>query len=188
MSRAAVADAPRVARFRWTRWLAFGVLTAFAVLDLCGRAAPPPPDPAEVAAAAAGAAPGAEVVAFETLAGFECGWPEGEAAFTPPAVPDAVLALAGREVAVTGYVLPTEFEGGLTVRFLLARYPGGCCYGGVVGPHEMIDVVPAAPVDVPTHVPVLVAGRLSIRAPASAADLAAGLYAIEAGVVRPLAD
>lgn len=168
---------------RWTRWAAVAVLAAFAIFDLCGRRRAVPIPAASSLAATAGDVP---VVDFEVLAAGIRPFPEPgvAAAFAP--VPDAVRALDGRRVAVAGYMLPTELTGDRARRFLLCRYPGGCCFSGSMEPDDLVDCTVADPLgaDLVSHVPVLAVGRLRVRDVTTGADLAAGLYELEGVDVR----
>ncbi len=54
--------------------------------------------------------------------------------------PAEVLAFDGRRVAVEGFMLPTDFKGSRVTAFVLSPYPPGCCFGGMPGMDEWIDV------------------------------------------------
>ena len=64
------------------------------------------------------------------------------APLTAADLPPRVRALAGRRVTTVGYpVMAEETEDGL--RFLLSRFPPGCCFGSVPVPDEWIEVTAA---------------------------------------------
>jgi hypothetical protein len=54
--------------------------------------------------------------------------------------PPEVLAYHGQRVALEGYMQPLEFNGNSVVSFVLSPYPPGCCFGGMPGLDEWVDV------------------------------------------------
>jgi hypothetical protein len=44
-------------------------------------------------------------------------------------IPQDVLALNGKDVSLTGFMLPMKYEGKLTTEFLLLKNQSLCCYG-----------------------------------------------------------
>ena len=56
------------------------------------------------------------------------------------AFPEEVLALDGRRVALEGYMQPLSFNGNKVTSFILSPYPPGCCFGGMPGLDEWVDV------------------------------------------------
>lgn len=183
--RGAVVHALRVAIPRWTRWAAVGVLAAFVVFDLCGRRAGLPLPSADAIAAVAGDAP---VVPFERLSEGDRPFPPSGAAYAGDAVGDDVRALAGRRIAVAGYMLPTVLEGDRATRFLLCRHANGCCFGAVIEADDLIDCAVADPegAAIVSLIPVLVVGTFRVNPATTGADLASGLYGMDAVEVRRL--
>lgn len=55
-------------------------------------------------------------------------------------IPANIHALDRREVAVDGFMIPSQMENGKVTEFLLSRNPPACCYGGVPQIHEWIIV------------------------------------------------
>ena len=64
---------------------------------------------------------------------------------TPPPsgakqIPPRVTALDGKQVMVTGYMLPTKLDKGLATEFLLVSSPMLCCYGQTPQVNEFVVV------------------------------------------------
>jgi hypothetical protein len=101
--------------------------------------------PAPVGAAPAPAAPAPQAAAgdefqevdFDELSAFECA---SYASTERPPIPAKVLALSGRKVAVTGYMMPLACEAGGAKKFLIMRYKFGCCYAVTPKINEWIEV------------------------------------------------
>ena len=91
-------------------------------------------------------ATGLQVVPFQFLASFEYVYPEpGQERPIRNQIPASVLALQKQTIAVDGFILPTELQDGKVKRFLLSRYPFGCCFGQGPSTNEYVDVtVPGA--------------------------------------------
>ena len=112
---------------------------------LPGEASPEPPlaiEPVKPAPAPADPAPAAngdeyQELDFELLAGFECA---SYASTERPPVPEKILALSGRKVAVSGYMMPLSSESGGAKKFLIMRYQFGCCYAVTPKINEWIEV------------------------------------------------
>lgn len=96
----------------------------------------PAPAPAPVAAAAA-SDDEFEEVDFDVLAAFECA---SYASTERPPIPEKILALSGRKVTVTGYMMPLSHEAGGAKKFLIMRYKFGCCYAVTPKINEWIEV------------------------------------------------
>lgn len=54
--------------------------------------------------------------------------------------------LAGREVEITGYVLPVERKDDLVYEFLLVPWAGACSHTAPPSPNQLVHVFPAQPV------------------------------------------
>ncbi len=93
--------------------------------------------------------------------------------------PPEILALADREVRLTGYLLPLATEGGRTREFLLMRNQNTCCYGKAAVPTEFVVVhAPAPGFAVTMDVPVTVRGTLRL-APSGPAEAPMQLFRID---------
>jgi hypothetical protein len=122
-------------------------------------------DPAMLVGAGAGhvgrAAPsgkavpdGVRLVGWEDLLipDYEPPSPFDEEEYTKEEIfPAAVLALHGLEVAVEGFMEPIAWKGDRVTHFLLSPYPPGCCFGGMPGYDEWIDVRTKDPRGVEYH-------------------------------------
>lgn len=110
--------------------------------------APPSATAPASATPAAAAAPAATPVAaasdddylevdFDQLSGFECA---SYASTERPPIPEKILALSGKKVTVTGYMMPIAAEAGGVRKFLVMRYRFGCCYAVTPKINEWIEV------------------------------------------------
>ena len=61
-------------------------------------------------------------------------------ALTPEVFPEAIRGYDGTVIAIEGFMLATTFDGEKLTRFMLSRYPAGCCFGGTPVLDEWIDV------------------------------------------------
>ena len=79
-------------------------------------------------------------------------------------IPAAIRGLDGREVAITGFMLPIRIHNRLVTEFMLLRTQNTCCFGI---PPELHEVVEVLKLDTPTKVlmdtPVTVVGHLHVR-------------------------
>lgn len=141
------------------------VAVALAAAGWCGSAA--------LAAEAKSAVPaGYEKAGFELLAGYpfipaELD-PSAPAGTPPPSgakqIPPAVMALDGKKVVVSGYMLPTKLEKGLVKEFLLMSNAQLCCYGQTPQVNEFIVVkMSAAGVKAVMDTPVQFFGKLVVK-------------------------
>jgi hypothetical protein len=103
---------------------------------------------------------------FKVLAGFHL--PEAVFKAKPghvrPLIPESIRSLDGREVSLTGFMLPIRIKNRMVTEFMLLRTQNTCCFGI---PPELHEVVEVLKVDNPTKVlmdtPVTVVGRLHVR-------------------------
>lgn len=108
-----------------------------------------------VAAAAAAAAPAATNnssgdTGFDKLSGFPFKVTDdmiigvGDAAATSRditgQIPATVKSLDGREVSITGFMLPTKVDDGKATEFLLLKNQSMCCYGMMPNLNEYVAV------------------------------------------------
>jgi hypothetical protein len=102
----------------------------------------------------------------------------------PTAVPEAALALDGRDVLLKGYMYPGSRQHGI-VQFLLVRDQGDCCFGGNPKITDRVNVMIADPRGIDfTPRMVKIAGRFRVR-PMVTPDLGGGvLYHLEAAERR----
>jgi hypothetical protein len=104
---------------------------------------PAPVGAASAAASASASAPQPaaddeyQEVDFDELSAFECA---SYASTERPPIPEKVLALSGRKVSVTGYMMPLSCEAGGAKKFLIMRYKFGCCYAVTPKINEWIEV------------------------------------------------
>ena len=86
---------------------------------------------------------GFDVLASYTFIAAELD-PSAPAGTPPPSgakqIPPVVKALDGKNVIVTGYMLPTKLEKGLVKEFLLVASPMLCCYGQSPQVNEFVVV------------------------------------------------
>ncbi|HKX45717.1 MAG TPA: DUF3299 domain-containing protein, partial [Planctomycetota bacterium] len=54
--------------------------------------------------------------------------------------PPEILALDGRSVAIEGFMMPLDYLADRVSQFVLSPYPPGCCFGGLPGMDEWVDV------------------------------------------------
>lgn len=111
--------------------------------------------------------------------------PEGEGPMRLEDFPPAVRALDGRTVHARGYPIAAELERGEVHRFLLSRFPPGCCFGAVPVLDEWIAVTVeegVAPLD--PNVPVEVSGGLEVGEVLGEDGFAVSLYRMRAERVR----
>jgi len=79
-------------------------------------------------------------------------------------VPGSIRNMDGKEVVLTGFMLPIRIHNRLVTEFMLMRNQNTCCFGI---PPELHEVVEVLKVDTPTKVlmdtPIAVVGRLHVR-------------------------
>jgi hypothetical protein len=110
--------------------------------------------------------PGPLATSFKVLAGFHL--PDAIFKAKPghvlTYVPKAVRQLDGKEVAITGFMLPIKIHNRLVTQFMLMRTQNPCCFGI---PPELHEVVEVLKVDNPGKVlmdtPVTVVGHLHVK-------------------------
>ena len=109
---------------------------------------------------------------FDVLAGYtfipaelDASAPPG----TPPPsgakqIPPVVKALDGKNVIVSGYMLPTKVDKGLVTEFLLVSSPQLCCYGQSPQVNEFVVVrMTRAGVKAVMDTPVQFYGKLVVK-------------------------
>ena len=111
-------------------------------------------------------APGPLPTSFKVLAGFHL--PDAVFKAKPghvlSFVPGSIRGMDGKEVSLTGFMLPIRIHDRLVTQFMLLRTQNTCCFGI---PPELHEVVEVLKVDSPTKVlmdtPVTVVGHLHVR-------------------------
>lgn len=79
-------------------------------------------------------------------------------------IPEDVLTMNGRKVALAGFTLPLRIENGRATEFLLLRSQAACCFGMVPRVNELVMVKMNAPGMKPIlDTPVVAAGMLSVK-------------------------
>jgi hypothetical protein len=123
---------------------------------------------------------------FERLSGFTVPDPGEAETFN---VPPEIRKLNGRRVAITGYMIPLDFEEDGTSRFILLRDAPEELEDKVPRVNEWIDVTVAGGRRVPYHPgrPVEVTGQLEVREETDNGN-AIGLYFLAAEEVIPQVD
>ena len=102
----------------------------------------------------------------------------------PGTVPEAALAMDGRNVLLKGYMYPGKQQLGI-VQFLLVRDQGDCCFGGNPRITDRVLVQLSDPRGMPFSPRLTkIAGRFAVRPTANAAIDGGVLYHLEAAGVR----
>jgi len=82
----------------------------------------------------------------------------------PRFVSGSIRQLDGKEVAITGFMLPIRIHNKLVTEFMLLRTQTTCCFGI---PPELNEVVEVLRIDHPSKVlmdaPITVVGRLHVK-------------------------
>jgi uncharacterized protein len=139
---------------------------AAALLLLCAAAAPPPPAAAlsleQLDGPALPGQPAAPpgVTPWDTLGKTTVSWNDDDTVTT--LVPPEVEALDGRQVKLTGFMVPIEVE--LPMRqFLLIEYPADCAFCAATGtdPSRVVEVQSSSGIDWLDE-QVTVSGRLEV--------------------------
>ncbi len=120
-------------------------------------------------ASGAGAA-GPTTLGWDRLAGFTFEAPAYEQGQDDAAIiaqsraqiPAEIAALDGRDVVLTGFMLPVRMDGGKVAEFLLVSDPMVCCYGAVPRVNEWVTVRLAEPIAAEMDVPLAFAGKLRV--------------------------
>lgn len=115
-----------------------------------------------------------KAVGFDVLAGFEYqpsetmglggGTMPNDAEPGEAAIPDAIKALDGKPIAVTGFMVPIDLRDGKVRYFLLVRNQMLCCYGVMPSMNEWIHVEmnESNRVEYVNDVPITVKGKLAV--------------------------
>jgi hypothetical protein len=131
-------------------------------------------------------------ISYSQLAGFKFRPPPQPIATDKPPpdalahVPAAIRRLDGKNVVLTGYMLPLKLENGLTTEFFFLSSPTACCYGLIPEGNEWMLVKMRKEGLPPIQdVPIFLAGRLHVRARWDEGYLL-GIYDLEGdGLLKP---
>ena len=131
-------------------------------------------------------------ISYSQLAGFKFRPPPQPIATDQPPpdalahVPAAIRRLDGKNVVLTGYMLPLKLENGLTTEFFFLSSPTACCYGLIPEGNEWMLVKMRKEGLPPIQdVPIFLAGRLHVRARWDEGYLL-GIYDLEGdGLLKP---
>lgn len=103
------------------------------------------------------------------------------------AFPEEVLALHGERIALEGYMQPLSFDGNNVTSFVLSPYPPGCCFGGMPGLDEWVDVtVTGASIEYIAYRVVRVTGELEVGEELDDWGYVSSLYRMETDKVEAL--
>lgn len=96
--------------------------------------------------------------------------------------PDRIRALDGEKVALTGYMIASEWEKKYVRSFMLVRDLMACCFGGDPEADEWIDVMMVGEKGAPyiQYVPATTRGIFRIQGVADEAGYATGAFQMEA--------
>jgi hypothetical protein len=125
-----------------------------------------------VAAAQPGADKGPVRVGFDRLAGFKFASPADDAVVDAKKpqpsgeeqIPADIWALNGRNVVITGFMLPTKLENGKATEFLLMANQMACCFGTVPDKNDWVIVRMPRGTEVNQDVPISFYGKLRVGA------------------------
>jgi hypothetical protein len=101
-------------------------------------------------------------------------------------LPADILRLDGRELSITGYMIPGEMDRGNVRDFMLVRDLMGCCFGGAPMPDEWLDVVMEEDVEAAyrPYMPMRVTGIMTLGGEQDEAGFAMGIYRLKATSVE----
>jgi hypothetical protein len=109
-----------------------------------------------------------QAISFADLSSFHYGarMPNGLPAIVSSkreAIPPRILALNGKKVAVDGFMLPLDFDGGGVSQFILNASYDMCAFGAPSALNERIDVTVAdSRRTIYTHLPLTVFGIFDV--------------------------
>ncbi len=145
---------------------------------------PAPTPPAAKAPSPPAAADDFKTVTFDELAGFDYAL-YAEDAKNPHEVPAKIQALAGKRVAVDGYMMPLQYEAGGAKKFILMKNQFGCCYAATPKLNEWVEVTMegGSVAEYQPHVLVTAWGVLDVK-PQARDGMATGLYQMKGSKVE----
>lgn len=110
-------------------------------------------------------ADGTPIITFEQLAAYR--YPrfldEGEEPPTEDDIPEAIRALDGKTVVVSGYMMPIKLRNGKVEKFMLVPNTLACCYGKPLELNEWVNVdMTGKATDAVPDVRIAVRGKLRV--------------------------
>lgn len=96
--------------------------------------------------------------------------------------PEHLKALDGKEITISGYMIPGRIRKNMVKDFMLVRDLAGCCFGGAPNPDEWIDVVMVgeAEAEYLRYLPIKVRGKLTLIGEQDQEGYAVGVYRMQA--------
>jgi hypothetical protein len=101
-------------------------------------------------------------------------------AFDQAKIPADIWALGGKDVRVTGFMLPVKLVNGLVTEFLLVKDQASCCYGGSPYPNHWVMVRLPKGVKNISDSPVHVYGKLTVGPVYDTANYLIAVYSMDA--------
>lgn len=95
-------------------------------------------------------------------------------------IPAEVKALSGKDVRVTGFMIPVKLVNGLVTEFLLVKDQLSCCYGGSPNPNHWVMVKLPKGVKNISDMPVHVYGRLTVGPVFDTSNYLIAVYSMDA--------
>jgi hypothetical protein len=119
-----------------------------------------------VSAATLASSQGCLPTSFKVLAGFDL--PQAIFKAKPghvlQSIPASIRGMDGKEVSVTGFMLPIRIKNKLVTQCMLMRSQNTCCFGIPPELHEVVEVLNVkSPGKVLMDTPVTVSGRLHVK-------------------------
>ncbi|MDR3671223.1 MAG: DUF3299 domain-containing protein [Holophaga sp.] len=112
------------------------------------------------------ASPGCLSTSFKVLAGFNLpqAFFKAKPGHVLENIPASIRGMDGKEVSVTGFMLPIQIKDKLVTQFMLMRTQNTCCFGIPPELHEVVEVLKVkTPAKVLMDIPVTVVGRLHVK-------------------------
>ena len=120
---------------------------------------------------------------FTKLSDFEYNTDELGRLESGSKVPSEISSLDGKKVAVSGFMVPIEFQEDKVSAFILVRNQLLCCYGEEPKLNEWMLVEISPPVEMITEVPVTLFGDFEVG-PDMEEDMVVSLYRLKADVME----
>jgi hypothetical protein len=99
--------------------------------------------------------------------------------FDKAKIPADIWALSGKDVRVTGFMLPVKLVNGLVTEFLLVKDQASCCYGGSPYPNHWVMVRLPKGIKNISDTPVHVYGRLTVGPVYDTANYLIAVYSMD---------
>ncbi len=94
-------------------------------------------------------------------------------------IPTEIRALSGKDVRITGFMIPVKLVNGLVTEFLLVKDQTSCCYGGAPNPNHWVMVKLAKGIKNVSDMPVHVYGRLEVGPVFDTSNYLIAIYRLE---------